>query len=274
MAVGGLARGLISAEEKRGFDEQGFLIVKGLLTDDEVDEIRGDFMELHAASPIDGWAYRPSTAEESQGDILKQYPRMMGPSRVSATAFRYMLHPKVMGVLADLFEEDPFVAQDMFYFKPPGARGQAMHQDNFFLKVDPGTCVAAWMAIDATDEENGCLSVVPNTNNLELQCAHKSERTDIFAYPSEVDIPEGLEPVPVRMDAGDVLFFNGNLIHGSYPNTSADRFRRSFICHYAGESTAKIGRTRLIRYDGTPTERAVNKDAGPCGGESVDKDGY
>ena len=46
----------------------------------------------------------------------------------------------------------------------------------------------------------------------------------------------------VNMKAGDVMFFNGSVIHGSYPNTSRDRFRRAFICHYVPRSTAELSK--------------------------------
>jgi cysteinyl-tRNA synthetase len=42
-----------------------------------------------------------------------------------------------------------------------------------------------------------------------------------------VPVPEGMPVEAVRMDAGDVFFFNGSVIHGSYPNRTADRFRRA-----------------------------------------------
>jgi phytanoyl-CoA hydroxylase len=42
------------------------------------------------------------------------------------------------------------------------------------------------------------------------------------------------------MEPGDVLFFGGLTIHGSYPNTTADRFRRGFICHFVGEHATKF----------------------------------
>ena len=36
-----------------------------------------------------------------------------------------------------------------------------------------------------------------------------------------VPLPEGAgRRSPVVMEAGDVLFFNGALVHGSYPNTT------------------------------------------------------
>ena len=42
------------------------------------------------------------------------------------------------------------------------------------------------------------------------------------------------------MKAGDVLFFHGKTIHGSPPNVTNDRFRRSFICHYVGAHARKF----------------------------------
>lgn len=73
--------------------------------------------------------------------------------------------------------------------------------------------------------------------------------------------------MPVVMEPGDVLFFNGNLIHGSYRNKTKDRFRRAFICHYANESATHIGQfyKPLYRADGTEVDLEVNPDGGPCG---------
>ena len=81
--------------------------------------------------------------------------------------------------------------------------------------------------------------------------------------------PQGAKAVPAAMDRGDVLFFNGNLFHGSYRNKTKDRFRRSFICHYANASAARIGQfyRPLFRADGTPVDLELNPDGGPCGVE-------
>lgn len=261
----------LSGEEKKFFDANGYLLVRGVLNKEEVEDIKDHFTKLHAKGEIPG-CFKAATPEEAGGDILKQYPRMMHPHKVDEKAKNYMLHSEVMNVLHDIFEEEALAAQSMFYFKPPGARGQALHQDNFFLKVEPGTCVAAWMAIDDADEENGGLVIVPETNDAELQCAKPSGRKDIFAYAMEVEVPEGAQPMPVNMKAGDVLFFNGNLIHGSYPNESKDRFRRALIGHYCGSSTLKIGNhyRPLYMADGTVVDRELNQDAGPCGGEFIE----
>ena len=142
-----------------------------------------------------------------------------------------MIHPPVIAVLEAIFGEEPLAAQSMHYFKPPSARGQAPHQDDYYLKTRPGKCVAAWMALDPADEENGGLLVVPGTQDLPVLCPHEADPQTSFT-PDEVDLPEGLHPVPVRLGAGDALFFNGSIVYGSYPNSSRTRFRRSFISHY------------------------------------------
>jgi ectoine hydroxylase-related dioxygenase (phytanoyl-CoA dioxygenase family) len=70
------------------------------------------------------------------------------------------------------------------------------------------------------------------------------------------------------MAPGDVLFFNGSLVHGSGPNRSADRFRRSFIGHYVGRSAHHIGRHYpTLTMGGEPVTLAESEGAGPCGTE-------
>jgi ectoine hydroxylase-related dioxygenase (phytanoyl-CoA dioxygenase family) len=161
----------------------------------------------------------------------------------------------------------------MLYFKPPGARGQALHQDNFYLRAQPGTCMAAWLALDPCDESNGCMQVVPGSHAWPLLCTTKADTTVSFTDVT-VPIPEGHTAQPVVMDAGDVLFFNGAVVHGSYPNTTSDRFRRALIGHYieaAAEQVAEFYHPAL-RMDGTPLTLERSPDGGACG-VWVERDG-
>ena len=189
---------------------------------------------------------------------------MMHPHRVNELALRYLLD----GMLNDLFGEEPLAAQSILYFKPAGAKGQALHQDNFYLKVEPGTCIAAWMALDAADQENGGLEVVPGTHDMELFCPEEADSEVSFIRDY---VPEGLEAVPVIMRPGDVLFFNGQLVHGSQPNSSEDRFRRSFICHYIGRSSERISKwySPILTMQGEEVTIEESAGGGPCGTEDA-----
>ena len=227
-------RGL-SQDQLDQFNTEGFLVIRGFYHPEEVDRLRDTFMQMHRNGPVEGF-FEPKTEEEAGGDPLQMYPRILHPHRFVDLAQRYLLDARLEPVLTDLFGEEPLAAQSMLYFKPPGGRGQALHQDNFFLSVDPGTCIAAWCPLDYTDQENGGLEVVPGTHAMDLFCPEESDSALSFTR-QYVPPPPGLKAIPVVMEAGDMLFFNGTLVHGSGPNASEDRFRRSFICHYVPRST-------------------------------------
>ena len=259
----------LSGAQAAQFERDGFIAVRGLMTAAEINEIRQTFMAQAEDGPVVGLSDVPRGALGSS-DPLSRYPRMMHPHKhgdkaVGQIAMRYMLDPRLRPVLADLFGEEPFACQSMFYFKPPGARGQDLHQDNFYLRVKPGTCMAAWIAVDDADAGNGGMMCVPQTASLDIACPEPSDPALSFTT-EHVEPPAGLAPQMMELKAGDVLFFNGSVIHGSTPNTSADRFRRSLIFHYVPESTREISHWyEAMSFDGAPQEIAVNMDGGPCG---------
>ncbi|MFJ9751998.1 phytanoyl-CoA dioxygenase family protein [Streptomyces chartreusis] len=247
----------------RQFREEGFTVVRGLFGYDEIDRLCERFAALHAAGPVAGhFEPRP---EES--DPLRVYPRVMQPHEIDELSLAVLLDPRLRGALEALLGEEVLAAQSMFYFKPPGARGQALHQDNFYLRVEPGTCVAAWIACDVIDRDNGGLEVVPGTHAMDLFCPEVAD-VDVSFAREYVAPPPGLEAVPVDMRPGDVLFFNGSLVHGSQPNRTEDRFRRSFIGHYVGRSAERIGEYyRTVSMSGDRVPLAESEGAGPCGTE-------
>ncbi|KOG41800.1 phytanoyl-CoA dioxygenase [Streptomyces resistomycificus] len=262
MDIGAFGAPILPEDGLRRFREDGFTVVRGLFGHDEIERLRAEFTALHAAGPVPGhFEPRPSA------DPLHRYPRVMFPHEFHALSRRVLLDPRLRGVLETLLGEEVLAAQSMFYFKPPGARGQALHQDNFYLRVEPGTCVAAWIACDVIDRDNGGLEVVPGTHRMDLFCPEEADAEVSFAR-EFVPPPPGLTAVPVDMEPGDVLFFNGSLVHGSQPNHSADRFRRSFIGHYVGRSAERIGQHyRTLSMSGDRVPLAESEGAGPCGTE-------
>ncbi|WP_367124566.1 phytanoyl-CoA dioxygenase family protein [Streptomyces phytohabitans] len=261
------ARGRGAGDWAEEFAERGFLVLRGLFDRAETDALCAEFAAVREGGPVPGH-FEPKPQRPGEPfDPLRAYPRVMHPHRFNALARSVLLDDRLRTVLERLLGEEALAAQSMFYFKPPGARGQALHQDNFYLRVEPGTCVAAWIACEPIDRENGGLEVVPGTHRMDVFCPEEADPGLSFAR-EYVPPPPGLEPVPVDMGPGDVLFFNGSLVHGSGPNRSPDRFRRSYICHYAGVSADRIGTYyRTLAMSGARVELAESTGAGPCGTE-------
>lgn len=200
-----------------------------------------------------------------KNDPLLTYPRIMQPHRRDEDSLKWLIDQRINECLTKLLGIEPYAVQTMFYFKPPGARGQALHQDQYYLRVQPGTCMAAWMAVDDCDEENGCLQVVPGSHDWPLLCTTEADTSQSFTDVT-VSLPDGVEPTPVIMKAGDVLFFNGQIVHGSLPNTS-DRFRRALIGHYLVGEAEQVYRWYhpVLRMDGSSVTLAKSKAGGTCG---------
>jgi phytanoyl-CoA hydroxylase len=249
------------------FAAQGYTVARGLFSLDEVQRLRQHFLMINQEHRRDA----DNIADPS--DPLALYPRVMQPHRWDETSLHWMIDERLNDWLTHILVREPFAVQTMFYFKPPGARGHALHQDQFYLRVDPGTCVAAWMAVDRCDEDNGCLRVVPGTHDLPVLCSVDAD-SDVSFSGDTVELPPGMEAVPLIMEPGDVLFFNGQLVHGSYPNSSEDRFRCALIGHYiVGEAEAVAQWYHpVLHMDGTEVDLGVSEQGGPCG-VWVDREG-
>lgn len=262
---------MLSIEQRQSFERDGYLVVRELFSADEVRDLRGHYMRLREAGSYPGDMVAETRLKSD--DPLVRYPRMIHMHHWDELSRRWLLDPRLNECLTTLLGLEPLAVQTMLYFKPPGARGQALHQDNFYLQVAPGTCAAAWLTLDDSDEENGCMQVVPGTGELPILCPEKADSGVSFTS-VRTPLHSGMKSVPVVMRAGDVLFFTGSLIHGSFPNSSRDRFRRTLIGHYITGDAAKVtaGCRPVLRMDGTEISLEASEGGAPCG-VWTDRDG-
>lgn len=251
------------------FANDGYAVARGLFRGDEIEAMRAHYMRMNEEKRQKG----DVSAVKDANDPLKRYPRMLQMHRWDEVSLQFLLDARLRDVMTAILGSEPYAVQTMIYYKPPSARGQALHQDQYYLRVEPGTCCAAWLALDDCDEANGCLQVVPGSHRLPVLCTTAADSTQSFTDVT-VPVPDGMEVKPVIMQAGDVLFFNGQLIHGSLPNTSTDRFRRSLIGHYVVGEAEKVYKWYhpALRFDGSVMTLGESQDGSECG-VWVERDG-
>ncbi|TVR47635.1 MAG: phytanoyl-CoA dioxygenase family protein [Puniceicoccaceae bacterium] len=255
----------LTKDQVNAFHEVGYCIVDNLYSREELDAIEAFFEEFKSCGEC---VFDAGTRYEEL-DKTKQQVRAMHPHRHSAQAKDWALNPKVLDVLETLFAKPPLLAQTMYYFKPPGSKGQGMHQDNFYLVVKPATCIAAWTPLDDAELENGCLYVAPGSHRCDIFCPETGtgawmEYGDTHIRP----FPRDFKPVPVPVRRGQTMFFGGQLIHGSGPNRHPTRSRRTFIGHYIDEASDQVARFYhpVLNRRGEPVSHvAVAQGGGPCG---------
>ena len=118
----------LTSTQLKHFLEHGFVVVPALFSESEVAFYREHYTQkrLERAYPGDD-----AGVDSASDDPLKKFPRMIHMHHWDDHSMNYLLEPRIREILAAFVGTDPYAVQTMLYFKPAGARGQALHQDNF-----------------------------------------------------------------------------------------------------------------------------------------------
>ena len=128
------------------------------------------------------------------------------------------------------------------YIAKPPQHGQEVlwHQDGTYWPLEPMEVTTIWLAATESNRENGCLRVLPGTQNNRLLSRAELQDVDdgknVLAsgiHPSQID---DSHVVDLELAAGDVSIHNPKIIHGSKPNTS-DKWRIGLTLRYIPTST-------------------------------------
>jgi phytanoyl-CoA hydroxylase len=211
---------------KAHYDVHGYVVVPGLFDSSQMPQMIQHYMALRATGPKPGDT--GGTADKPD-DPNHLYPRMINMHDWDEQSRVWATQRNIWRMVAALLDDEPVLRQTMLYFKPPGARGQALHQDQQYITTDP--LLGLWVALDTADAAVGQMLVGAGSHRHGLLPVEKAD-TQVSFTSAQAVLPSGSQPQGVDMAPGDGLFFSGKCVHGSYANTSADRWRRSFICHY------------------------------------------
>lgn len=243
-----LPRYRVKVDEYKHYQRNGYVIVRGLVEQADVEIMRTWGMDLlYGRITIPGVA-QPNTADIQE--LYKRFSRIHMLHRQFETAERYLLYPRVLDVLEALIGPDVLALQTMLFLNPPGHGGQGWHQDAYYITTYPETLIGVWIALDRADEANGCLYVTPGSHSEPIYPTPGRDHLyaeDSFEDLGHVDHVSSLDdeantltkvartypdPIPCIVEPGDVIFFHSHLLHRSYPNRTTDRFRRAFVSHY------------------------------------------
>eukprot|EP01050_Picozoa_sp_SAG11_P024583 SAG11_NODE_5280_length_1607_cov_2.866711_1_plen_523_part_01 len=219
-----------SAADIALFKDTGLLVLRGVLTHDEIDRLHGPHQRMFEDLEYDG---RDQITDPSQ-----LYPApgtySMGPKildRSPEVAAVSCGHPKIVAAVETLFGEPAVLAQYWSIMRPPGAGvpqtgewtpGKTAHYD-----YKPWRCVGSvikWMFavipfVDYT-AESGPLAVAPGSykRTVVLPSDGRIHRVDA----SQVPPPAVVGPMLVdpQLRRGDVVLMQGFTFHEAWPNTA------------------------------------------------------
>jgi ectoine hydroxylase-related dioxygenase (phytanoyl-CoA dioxygenase family) len=211
-----MAQGL-SDEQKRFFDDNGYVVVRGVFTKAECAAWRAELHELST---------RLTTL---RGEINATWPSVAGQGTVNrhchdvqfhvASMTRLICDPRFTAPLQSIIGPNVQLHHTKMFIKPP-EKGSPfpLHQDYHYFPHQRDSMLAAVVHFDDATIEKGCIRVVPGSHKLgALKPAagvhDNSLPTDRFPIESAV---------PCEAATGDVLIFSYLTIHGSGINRSPE----------------------------------------------------
>ena len=165
--------------------------------------------------------------------------------------------------LLDIAEQ--FIGSDIALFaahyiakRPQTGQAVQWHQDGSYWPLEPMEVATLWVAGTDSVIDNGCMRVLPGTQNVRLRKRSEMVELDpekfvlgVGIHPDEID---EVDAVDLQLHAGDVSIHNPTIIHGSNANAS-DRWRVGLTLRYIPTTTHVTNDSHasiLCRGDATP----------------------
>lgn len=214
---------------KAAYDRDGVIVLDGALSTDEVERLRTETEAIAKGERGSLLGVDP----EADGDPMQRLLAIHFPHKISDVMAATLKHPTIVRALIELIGPDVKAMQSMLFFKSAGKPGQAWHQDEFYIPTRDRSLAGVWIALDDATEENGALWFHPGSHQhgiLWQTKAHEDPRFDSsneafgFPYPREGG-------VLCEAKAGDVVIFDGYVLHRSLSNRSETGFRRALVNH-------------------------------------------
>jgi ectoine hydroxylase-related dioxygenase (phytanoyl-CoA dioxygenase family) len=97
------------------------------------------------------------------------------------------------------------------------------HQDGHYWPIRPLANCTAWVALEPSTVENGCLRVIPRSHADKRLHEHLHEdRTDLTLNQRMADVDESAA-VDIELEPGQMSLHDVYMIHGARANTSGKR---------------------------------------------------
>lgn len=216
----------LTSKEKELFIENGYLLVRGLFSKEEITHLSNKAHSDHhldkASTSMDdgkGNAVRLSLWNHPGEGIYGMFARSK----------------KLVDRVEELLGGEVYHYHSKMVLKDAKVGGAwAWHQDYGYWYQNgllfPDLC-SVMIAVDKATKENGCLQVIKGSHKMG-RINHILSGAQAGADMERVnEILKVREKVYCEMEPGDALFFHANLLHASDPNKS-DNSRWSMICCY------------------------------------------
>lgn len=221
-------REILSKEQMRQYDEDGYVVVEDVLSRDELSALQQATNELVEGARGLTDHTPVYDLESSHTPEQPRVRRITQPDKVHAAFGSLVRHPKILAALRDLWGPNIRFQFAKLNMKSAGY-GAAVewHQDWAFYPHTNDDLAAVGIMLDDCTMENGPLLVVPGSHRGPTYSHHVDGEFVAAMDPTSKEA--GYErAVPLLGRAGSITVHHVRSVHASAPNTSGRDRRLAF----------------------------------------------
>jgi hypothetical protein len=215
--AGETAMAYLSATERARYERDGYVIPSFRLPSARVDAMRATLDKLIADNP----GVRPEKlvsahVEGDNGEGVKGSADFLALAR----------EPEIVELVSSVLGDDVILWGCHVFCKPGGDGYETpWHQDGHYWPIRPLATCTAWVALDRSDRENGCLRVIPGSHaNRQLHEHLHEDRSDLVLNQRMADGTfDEADAVDLELEPGQMSLHDVYMIHGAAANRSPRR---------------------------------------------------
>ena len=238
----------LTEEQRRSFEEDGFVILQGAFQKEAIDEVRAYYDRLwERRQTIDKIVCSCFNGEPHQHrayfrnvpeDVRHHSYTLLDPHLEDAFIRDTVTAPQLINPLRQLLQANPIVCNSLIFER--GSQ-QNPHFDTFFMSSKtPNKMAASWIAVDNVTEDAGPLYYYPKSHLIEpyrfshggINAVFSEIPTGALPHIDRIISEYGLKQEVFLPQAGDALIWHAQLLHGACRITNPVKTRRSLVTHY------------------------------------------
>lgn len=239
----------ILSDIRERIDADGFAILPGAQSHNDIDEALVDY---------DAWLAANPDLTAAHTDERGRPHRVTNLHLGSAAAMKLAKNPALMEVLDFLFGEEAAVYSSLTFRY---STMQSLHRDAPYFHTAPeGRFFGVWTAMEDVSPDAGPLSFIPGSHRITFDRSAMS----LSEYEAEVTRQAVGPRTYALLKKGDVAIWHAQTIHGGSPSVRPELTRKSMVVHCAPASTAVHGVDAFLAGDcsGLPASYPVARADG------------
>ncbi len=230
----------VSAEEQAFYVENGYLLIRGLVSAEGIAELKERLeMYMYDRLPVPEGVKIQVEPRVERGEV--PWPTRRGDAYRKID--RLVVHDdrfRALGTMPEVVErmqaligsENLKLFRDSVLMKPAQVgSAKGMHQDSPYWPIEPMALSSCWMPFEPATPENGCITAIPGSHKRGA-VPHERVPDDYIINEQHYDTGD---VIAVPMAAGDGLFFHSLLLHGTAPNLTVQSRRAITMSYMAAE---------------------------------------